>query len=297
MQNELDYAWFWLLANSGEVRDLLIAAAAAGVVPFLGYRAWVARKLVAAEQRTAEATELGKSAEVMAAAFAGLGGAQIQIRVGAIYTLERHARERPRDQGPIVQTLAAFVRDRCPAPVPFLVDGAYRAPTPEAVYRPPATDIQAAVSVLGRRQRANDPPNARLSLAGTPVRASRAPISAEQTSPAPSFCARISSLPFLRMQTSTVPRLPKPPSRRPIAVAHVSRTRTSTMPPSSTATCAPPTSRVRAWNVRTCAARQSTGPLSTASACRPARQAPDASPRLATSFQSSPCLPSGCMPT
>ncbi|MBI3507005.1 MAG: pentapeptide repeat-containing protein [Proteobacteria bacterium] len=167
MPSAFDYAWFWLLANAGELRDLLVAAAALGVLPFLAYRAWTARRLVAAQQRTAEATELGKSAEVMAAAFAGLGGSQIQVRVGAIYTLERHARDRPRDQGPIVQTLAAFVRDRCPAPVPALVDGAYRAPAPDVVYRPPTTDVQAAVSVLGRRERANDPPNMRLSLAGT----------------------------------------------------------------------------------------------------------------------------------
>jgi len=168
MTSELDYAWFWLLANAAEVRDLLVALAAAGLVPFLGYRAWTARRLVAARQRTAEATELGKSAEVMAAAFAGLGGDQIQIRVGAIYTLERHARERPRDQGPIVQTLAAFVRERCPAPVPEPDEGGgYRAPSPQAVYLPAATDVQAAVSVLGRRERANDPPGARISFAGT----------------------------------------------------------------------------------------------------------------------------------
>jgi hypothetical protein len=168
MTSELDYAWFWLLANAGEVRDLLVALAAAGVVPFLGYRAWMSRRLVAAQQRTAEATELGKSAEVMATAFAGLGGDQIQIRVGAIYTLERHARERPRDQGPIIQTLAAFVRERCPAPRPEpAADGGYRAPSPDAVYVPAATDVQAAVSVLGRRARANDPPGARISFAGT----------------------------------------------------------------------------------------------------------------------------------
>ncbi len=166
MPETFDYVWFWMLANAGELRDLLIAAAAAAVVPFLGYRAWVARRLVAAEQRTAEATELGKSAEVMAAAFDGLGGEKIQNRVGAIYTLERHALERPGDQGPIVQTLAAFVRERCPAPVPALVDGRYRAPEQTEIYRPPQTDVQAAVSVLGRRRRANDPAGLRLSLAG-----------------------------------------------------------------------------------------------------------------------------------
>jgi hypothetical protein len=165
MVSPIDYAWFWLLANSGETRDLLIAFAAACVGPYLLYRAYTARRLVAAQQRTAEATELGKSAEIMAAAFKGLGGREIQIRVGAIYTLERHARDRPSDQGPIVQTLAAFVRERCPAPVPKLVAGVYKNPPPEAIYVTPATDIQAAVTVLGRRLRANDPPGTRLSLA------------------------------------------------------------------------------------------------------------------------------------
>lgn len=166
MGEQLDYVWFWLLANSGELRDLLVGAAAAAVVPFLAYRAWVARRLVAARQRTAEATELGKSAEIMAAAFDGLGGPKVHNRVGAIYTLERHALDRPGDQGPIVQSLAAFVRERCPAPAPVLVDGRYRAPESDDIYRPPLTDVQAAVSVLGRRRRANDPPGLRLSLAG-----------------------------------------------------------------------------------------------------------------------------------
>lgn len=167
MPDPLDYAWFWMLANASELRDLLVGLAAAAMVPFLVYRAWVARRLVAAQQRTAEATELGKSAEIMAAAFDGLGGQKIQNRVGAIYTLERHALERPVDQGPIVQTLAAFVRERCPAPMPELVDGRYEAPAPEEIFRPTLTDVQAAMSVLGRRHRANDPPGLRLSLAGT----------------------------------------------------------------------------------------------------------------------------------
>jgi hypothetical protein len=165
MASASDYVWFWLLANAGEVRDLLIALAAACVGPYLAYRAYVARRLVAARQRTAEATELGKSAEIMAAAFAGLGGSDIHTRVGAIYTLERHARDRASDQGPILQTLAAFVRERCPAPVPKLVNGRYQNPSPEAIYVLPETDIQAAVAVIGRRDRANDPPNTLLSLA------------------------------------------------------------------------------------------------------------------------------------
>lgn len=158
MPSDLDYAWFWLLANAAELRDVMVAAAATAVLPFLAWRAWTARKLVEAEQRTAEATELGRSAEIMAQSFAGLGADNVQIRVGSIYSLERQARARPKDQGPIVQTLAAFVRERCPTPVPPI--------TAENLYRAIQTDVQAALSVLGRRMRANDPPGARLVFAG-----------------------------------------------------------------------------------------------------------------------------------
>jgi hypothetical protein len=158
MFGDFDHTWFWLLANAAELRDVMVAAAAAAVLPFLAWRAWTARRLVEAEQRTAEATEIGRSAEIMAQSFAGLGADNVQIRVGAIYSLERQARARPKDQGPIVQTLAAFVRERCPAPVPPI--------TAENLYRAIQTDVQAAISVLGRRVRANDPPGARLTFAG-----------------------------------------------------------------------------------------------------------------------------------
>lgn len=158
MSGSLDYTWFWILANAADLRDVMIGAAAFAVLPFLAWRAWTARRLVEAQRRTAEATELGRSAEIMAQAFAGLGAEKVQVRIGSIYSLERQARERPKDQGPIVQTLAAFVRDACPAPA---------APaTAESVYRAVQVDVQAALSVLGRRLRVNDPIGLRLSFAG-----------------------------------------------------------------------------------------------------------------------------------
>jgi hypothetical protein len=158
MSGDFEFFWFWLLANAADLRDVMVATAATSVLPFLAWRAWTARKLVEAQQRTAEATELGKSAEIMAQAFAGLGDDKVQVRVGSIYALERQSRARPNDQGPIVQTLAAFVRDRCPAPAQPV--------TADTVYLPVQTDVQAAIGVLGRRVRANDPAGSRLSFAG-----------------------------------------------------------------------------------------------------------------------------------
>jgi hypothetical protein len=159
MSGELEFFWFWLLANAADLRDVMVAVAATSVLPFLAWRVWTTRKLVEAQQRTADATEIGKSAEIMAQAFAGLGDDKVQVRIGAVYSLERQARARPKDQGPIVQTLAAFVRDRCPPPV--------QPATAETVYLPVQTDVQAAIGVLGRRVRANDPAGTRLSFAGS----------------------------------------------------------------------------------------------------------------------------------
>ncbi|MFM8800689.1 MAG: pentapeptide repeat-containing protein [Tagaea sp.] len=158
MPGALDYTWFWLLANAADLRDLMLAAAAFAVLPFLAWRSWVARRLAEAQRKSAEAIELGRAAEIMAQAFAGLGADKVQVRMGAIYSLERQARERPKDQGPIVQTLAAFVRDACPAPAAPV--------TAESVYRAIQVDVQAALGVLGRRARGNDPPGLRLSFAG-----------------------------------------------------------------------------------------------------------------------------------
>jgi hypothetical protein len=61
-------------------------------------------------------------------------------RLGGIYALEHLMIESPRDHNTVVEVLAAFIRDRCPAE-----------PSEEIKFGPPPTDVQTAMTILGRR--------------------------------------------------------------------------------------------------------------------------------------------------
>ncbi|MEU4919835.1 pentapeptide repeat-containing protein [Streptomyces parvus] len=69
---------------------------------------------------------------------------KLMERLGGIYALERIMRDSEKDHETVVQVLAAFVRQRSPAPDPEL---------PDSGEEPPGVsdDVQAALTVLGRR--------------------------------------------------------------------------------------------------------------------------------------------------
>lgn len=71
------------------------------------------------------------------------GTDRLQIRLGGIYALERLIRDSPRDQPTIIEVLSAFIR----------ITGRSNAICPE---QPVAPDIQAAVTVLARRDTTHD---------------------------------------------------------------------------------------------------------------------------------------------
>ena len=91
------------------------------------------------------------------------------MRLGGIYALERLARESREDHGPIVEILTAYVRDHAPRlsgvnaasgepdqPVtaPATGPGGNQA---KPVSTRPSADVQAVLTVLGRRNVAHDP--------------------------------------------------------------------------------------------------------------------------------------------
>jgi uncharacterized protein YjbI with pentapeptide repeats len=82
-------------------------------------------------------------------ALTAAGKPNVEVRLGAIYALERIAQDSPRDHWTIMEVLTAYVRQNAPAPA--------QAPTKEenekAIARGPATEIQAILTVLGRRRR------------------------------------------------------------------------------------------------------------------------------------------------
>ena len=106
--------------------------------------------------RRAEHTERQLSERFMRA-IDQLGHPALDVRLGGIYSLERLAQESSEDHGPIIEILAAFVREH--APWPALAGARAGAGDGHARGEPharPATDVQAAVTILGRRTVTHD---------------------------------------------------------------------------------------------------------------------------------------------
>jgi Pentapeptide repeats (8 copies) len=74
------------------------------------------------------------------------GADHLQARLGGIYALERLARDSPRDQPTVMEVLSAFTRSTAPHR-PRTESGDY-SPCPD---QPPTADVQAALTVLSRR--------------------------------------------------------------------------------------------------------------------------------------------------
>jgi uncharacterized protein YjbI with pentapeptide repeats len=115
----------------------------------------------------------GQVTERFTRAIDQLGHAELDVRLGGIYALERIANDSPNDRTAIAEVLTAFVRGH--APWPPKLAGQYRAEAPieqvpELQVRAP--DVQAALTVLARRQHLPRL-RGRLNLEGTDLRKAR----------------------------------------------------------------------------------------------------------------------------
>ena len=102
-----------------------------------------AKTLAAAERTTFFAAQAGET-QRYAGAMALLASTQLEVRLGGVYALERLARESERDHGPIMEVLAATLRDRAA----WLAGETVSAQLP--------ADLQAIATVIGRRHAAFD---------------------------------------------------------------------------------------------------------------------------------------------
>jgi uncharacterized protein YjbI with pentapeptide repeats len=82
-----------------------------------------------------------------------LGSGQLDVRIGGIYALERVARDSVRDHPTIMEVLAAFIREHSHEQLPPSGGSEPGAAPPARRTRP---DVQAAVTVLGRRNPRHD---------------------------------------------------------------------------------------------------------------------------------------------
>jgi uncharacterized protein YjbI with pentapeptide repeats len=92
--------------------------------------------------------EEGQITERFTKAIEQLGSDKLAIRLGGIYALERIAKDSPRDHWTVMEVLTAFVRANAPAPRVELWEEDDEVPVIK-----PATDIQAILTVIGRRSR------------------------------------------------------------------------------------------------------------------------------------------------
>ena len=154
------------------IRDLSYAIAvllgvlvAASTVPFALIRVWIndrtikaAERSTAAAERTTNAAEQGLITDRINTAVTGLGvektvkqtapdgtttentDANIDVRLGAVYALERLSQDSDRDHMQIMEILCAYIRTNAP----------WHPKTP-GPFKGPRADIQAALTVIGRR--------------------------------------------------------------------------------------------------------------------------------------------------
>ena len=167
-----------------------VAAIEGGLLAIVGIILTL-RRIRALERQVLVAQE-GQITERFTRAIEQLGSDRMEIRLGGIYALERIANDSDKDYWPIMETLTAYVRENAPwrepareAPAELGGEKAAHekaggeetalaaAATPPAPVVPPkpATDIQAVLTVLGRRKyRFGQGENQSLDLRNTDLR-------------------------------------------------------------------------------------------------------------------------------
>jgi hypothetical protein len=102
------------------------------------------------QRRTHELTEQGQVTDRYAKAVEQLGSDKLDVRVGGVYALERIARDSARDHPTVMEVLSAFIREHSSEQWPPPEPGSAQ---PGRLTRP---DIQAAATVIGRRDKKHD---------------------------------------------------------------------------------------------------------------------------------------------
>src|SRR6266542_1961979 len=141
---------------------------------------------IAYTARTYRLSREGQITDRYGKAVEQLGHDKIEVQLGGIYALERLMKASPADQPTITETLTAYVREHASATLPTVhtsrgkrVAGARRPPQ-VSLHTQPTEDVQAVLTVLGRRR-----PTSRETHSTSPRPTSPAPTSSRQTSPRP----------------------------------------------------------------------------------------------------------------
>jgi hypothetical protein len=111
----------------------------------------------------------GQITERFTRAIDQLGSDKRDVRIGGIYALERIARDSKDDHPQVVEVLTAFVREHAPWPARS-TSSASVGRSPEGSQDELSADVQAAMSVIARRDVSKDRPGTALDLMRTDLR-------------------------------------------------------------------------------------------------------------------------------
>jgi len=134
-----------LIALQNEMRKTVLQALGGAFAILALYLTY--RRVKVSEQ--GQITDRFTKAIEQLGALTAKGEPNIEVRLGAIYALERIAQDSPRDHWTIMEVLTAYVRRNAPAPTEPPTEEENRA----AIEKGPSTEIQAILTVLGRRKR------------------------------------------------------------------------------------------------------------------------------------------------
>jgi len=142
---------------------------------FLLFGLYLTWRRIAATEESVRVAQEGQITERFTRAIDQLGQQgeeKLSIRLGGIYALERIAKDSEKDHWPIMEVLTAYVRENVPRKEerPSQEDNPSDEKQLKETYQSPpkpATDIQAILTVLGRRERTHEKPGQYLDLNGT----------------------------------------------------------------------------------------------------------------------------------
>ncbi|MBI3301769.1 MAG: pentapeptide repeat-containing protein [Deltaproteobacteria bacterium] len=138
-----------LLHLENEARGTLVQILGGAVLLTGLFFTW---QTVRATWKNLQISQEGQITERFTRAVDQLGNEKLEVRLGGIYALERIARDSEKDHWPIMEVLTAYVRENAPwkEAQPPQPSKPPQTPSPESK---PDTDIQAILTVLGRRTR------------------------------------------------------------------------------------------------------------------------------------------------
>ncbi|MFO0291150.1 MAG: pentapeptide repeat-containing protein, partial [bacterium] len=125
----------------------LIATLSAGIVLFLNYRN---------SQAEMQLTQQRLITERFSKAVEQIGNTKEEVVIGGIYSLERIAKDSPKDQWTIMEVLTSYIRKN--SPIPSNIQQLKPEERKKALKKLPSVSIsvQAALTVIGRRKVEND---------------------------------------------------------------------------------------------------------------------------------------------